>query len=76
MVARLHPDDLVAIADAPDLAPGRSLSLVPDAGLRPGDCVVDIAGCRIDARIDHALERIREVLDPPVAPAGLAGADL
>ena len=37
---------------------GRSRSCA-DAGLRPGDCVVDVNGCHIDARIDSALERIR-----------------
>ncbi len=76
VIARLHPEDLAAIADAPDLAPGRSLALVPDAGIRPGDCVVDIAGCRIDARLDAALERIREVLDPTTPNALPAGAEL
>jgi len=64
VVARLHPDDLAAIGDASDLAPGRSLVLVGDPALRPGDCVVDVNGCRIDGRIDSAIERIHEVLNP------------
>jgi flagellar assembly protein FliH len=63
VIARLHPDDLAALNDAADLAPGRSLALVPDAGVRPGSCIVDVAGCRIDARLDSAIERIRAVLD-------------
>jgi flagellar assembly protein FliH len=63
VVARLHPDDLGALGDPADLAPGRSLALVPDPALRPGDCVVDVNGCRIDARLDTAIERVREVLD-------------
>jgi flagellar assembly protein FliH len=64
VIARLHPDDLAAVTDAAHLAPGRSLEVVPDAGLRPGDCVVEVAGCRIDARLDSTIERIRAVLDP------------
>jgi flagellar biosynthesis/type III secretory pathway protein FliH len=63
VVARLHPDDLAALGDPNNLALGRSLAIVPDAGLRPGDCVVDVNGCHIDARIDSALERIRLVLE-------------
>jgi flagellar assembly protein FliH len=63
VVARLHPDDLAAL-DGSDIAAGRSLALVGDASLRPGDCVVDVNGCRIDARLDSAIERVREVLNP------------
>jgi len=64
VLARLHPDDLAAIGDPAELAPGRSLAVVADTGLRPGDCLIDVAGCRIDARLDATLERIRAVLDP------------
>lgn len=63
VVARMHPDDLNALGDPANLVPGRSLALVPDPGVQPGDCIVDIAGCRIDARIDTALDRVRAVLD-------------
>jgi flagellar assembly protein FliH len=75
VLARLHPDDLAAIGDPADLAPGRSLALVPDAGLRPGDCVIDIAGCRVDARLDATVERIRAVLDPDSQAVIDPGAD-
>lgn len=64
VTARLHPDDVAtAGAHLDDLASGRSLTVVADPSLEPGDCVVDVGATRIDARVAPALERVRAVLD-------------
>jgi flagellar assembly protein FliH len=61
--AYLNPDDLAAVGDPETVAPGRALTILADVALAPGDCVVEAAGCRIDASIGTALERIRALLD-------------
>jgi flagellar assembly protein FliH len=61
VVARLNPADL-ALIDVAAIDVGRTIELVPDPGVVPGDCVVDVGACRVDARISDALTRIREVL--------------
>ena len=40
-------------ATPPTSRPAASLAIVPDPALAPGDCVVDVAACRIDARIER-----------------------
>jgi flagellar assembly protein FliH len=64
VVARLHPDDLAGAGDLDDLVPGRTLRVVADPTVAPGDCIVEVDDCRIDARIEPALARVREVLGP------------
>jgi flagellar assembly protein FliH len=59
--ARLHPDDAATVGDLGGF--GRAVEIVPDASLRPGDAVVEIDDCRVDARIESALERVRKLLD-------------
>lgn len=62
VVARLHPADIAVLGDPDTLVPGRVLVIVPDPSLSPGDCIVDVAACRVDARVSTAIERAREVL--------------
>jgi flagellar assembly protein FliH len=62
VVARLHPDDIVTLENPEQLVPGRQLTVVPDASLALGDCIVEVAACRIDARLAGAVQRVREVL--------------
>ena len=64
LCAFLHPDDLTLLGDVGDLAPGRSLELVADPTVRRGGCLVEAGSARLDARIDTALQRAREVLSP------------
>ena len=62
VTARLHPADIAVLGDPATLSPGRVLAIVPDPALSPGDCIIDVASCRIDARVGAAIERAREVL--------------
>lgn len=61
-IVRLHPADLATIGETADIAPGRDLTVVPDHGIEPGGCVVEVGDGRIDAQIGPALDRIREEL--------------
>jgi flagellar assembly protein FliH len=62
VTARLHPAD-IAVIDPAAMSTGRTIDIVPDPTLAPGDCIVDVGACRVDARIGPALERAREVLE-------------
>jgi flagellar assembly protein FliH len=61
VTARLNPAD-VAVIEPERLATGRAIEFVADPSVLPGDCVIDVGACRVDARIGAALERVREVL--------------
>ncbi len=59
---RLHPADVERLGDTAALAPGVALSVVADAALTPGGCVLTVAQTSIDATIEGALARVRQVL--------------
>jgi flagellar assembly protein FliH len=58
----VHPDDLELLGAVGDLAGARAVEVLGDATVQRGGCVVRAGECEIDARIDAALERVRELL--------------
>jgi len=65
VIVRLHPADHAALAgDGADHREigGRTVTLVADPALRSGDAVAECDATTIDARLDAALDRIREAL--------------
>jgi flagellar assembly protein FliH len=62
VTARMNPDDLDTIGDLAELAPGRVITIVPDAGVEPAGCVIEAGAMRVDAQLGPALERARRAL--------------
>lgn len=65
VTVHLNPDDHhVITTTAPTAASdlGRTVTLVPDASLAPGDATAECAATNVDARIETALARAREAL--------------
>jgi flagellar assembly protein FliH len=62
IVVTLSPEDAASLGDPASLAPGRSVEVVADPALSPGDCIVDDASCRVEARLSEALARVSAVL--------------
>ena len=58
---RLHPADLAALRGV-DAAIPADVRLVPDASLRPGDAVSELADGFLDARISTAVDRAARAL--------------
>lgn len=64
VLARLHPDDVATLGDHAELAPGRDVTVVADATVERGGCLVELGDGRVDARLSTALERVKAVLAP------------
>lgn len=62
LVARLHPDDLERIGGIGDLVAPDRITLLADPGIGAGGCLIEAGAARIDARVEAALVRVREVL--------------
>ncbi|MHB1486733.1 MAG: FliH/SctL family protein [Acidimicrobiales bacterium] len=70
LTVRLHPDEMLDLEDLQPMMVGCNVTIVADPGIERGGCVVDAGSYRIDAQIQPALERVRQVL-----LAGLVGSD-
>jgi flagellar assembly protein FliH len=62
VTAYLNPDDLDSIGDLAELAPGRVITIVPDASVEPAGCIVEAGAMKVDAQLGTALERARRAL--------------
>jgi flagellar assembly protein FliH len=62
LVVRLNPADYDGLGGVDDLVPGRDVTVVADPSLASGDAVVDVGPCRVESRLDEALERVAEAL--------------
>lgn len=62
VIARLHPDDIESIGDLAELAPGRTITIVPDPNVEPAGCIVEAGSMRVDAQLGPALERAKRAL--------------
>ena len=59
---RLHPDDAASLSGLADLVGDREVDVVADPSVQPGGCVLSSGATQVDAQIDTALERVREIL--------------
>ncbi|MGI5236663.1 FliH/SctL family protein [Dactylosporangium sp. CA-139066] len=62
VAVRLNPADRLTIGQTELVMDGRTVSLVDDPTLRPGDAVALSDATTVDARLGPALDRVREVL--------------
>lgn len=69
LVVRVPPSCELTAADLVGLCDTARISILTDAAIRPGGCVVEAGACRIDTQISSALERVRTVLARGPGPA-------
>ena len=62
VTVHMNPEDLESIGDLAELAPGRVITIVPDAGVEPAGCIVEAGAMRVDAQLGPALERAKRAL--------------
>jgi flagellar assembly protein FliH len=60
--ARLNPDDIDSVGDLAVLAPGRVITIVPDASIEPGGCILEAGSSRVVAQLGTALGRAKRAL--------------
>ncbi|CAN5606789.1 hypothetical protein BH10ACT3_BH10ACT3_07350 [soil metagenome] len=69
LTARLHPDDVARLTANPaSLIAGRSITVLGDAAVPSGSCVLESGSTRVDASIPSALARVRVALGLDQAP--------
>ena len=62
VVAHLHPDDIDTVGDLAELAPGRVITIVPDASVEPAGCILEAGAMKVDAQLGTAIERAKRAL--------------
>ena len=59
---RMSPEDIETLGDISEICSGREICLVGDTSIKSGGALVVIGGSTLDAQLDSALERVRQVL--------------
>lgn len=60
----VHPVDVDTLGGPDELDAGRHVRVVADPDVEPGSCVADAGPTHVDAGLQAALQRVREVLTP------------
>jgi flagellar assembly protein FliH len=70
LVVRVHPDSGLDVAEIEQLVTDPGVTVVHDADVEAGGCLVSVGPCRIDAQIAPALARVRACLESLTPPVG------